>query len=268
MLKDIASARGLEPLMVCFDRHPLETIAPHRAPRLLQLPRERNQTLQSEGISLHILEFTAAMASLSAEEWLREMHDTLGVVALVVGYDNKFGSDGRNLSIDDYRRLGEKLGVEVFEAPYYPKAASSAIRALVAAGDMQRAAELLGRHYSIGGIVVQGKHMGSIIGFPTANLQTDNRILLPPVGVYSVDVRLPDGSWHRAVANIGLQPTLAVDAPLRLEIHIPGFSGNLYGEHLTVRFLSRLRGETKFPSPQALKTQISSDIVQSLNLII
>lgn len=265
-LKAEASKRGLEPLVIGFDRHPLETIAPERAPRLIQSPSERTNMLYREGLSLLTLEFTHELASLSAAEWLRKMHDEQRVEVLIVGYDNTFGHDGTSMSIADYVKLGKTIGVEVLEAPYEPHASSSAVRRLIASGDIQGANALLGRHFTIYGTVTEGKKLGRTLGYPTANISPSYRALLPASGVYAVDVEMPDGNVRRGVANVGTQPTMAKAAPVRVEVHVPGFSGNLYGERLGARFLARLRDEIKFSGPDELRRQIEEDVEATDNL--
>ena len=259
-----AELRGMEPAVVCFDRHPLETVAPERAPLLIQSPSEKTNTLFREGFAIVTLEFTRELAALTAAEWLRRIHEEQGVDVLVVGYDNTFGSDGTSMDIADYRRLGAEVGVEVVEAPYEPRAASSAIRRLLREGNVEEAAVLLGRPFSVSGYVEAGKRLGATLGFPTANVRPAYRAQLPARGVYAVEVDLPDGSRRQGVANIGVQPTVVSDAPERLEVHIPGFDGNLYGHRLGVTFRRRLRGERKFDSPEALSAQIREDVASAL----
>lgn len=259
-LKEIADDRNLEPMVISFDRHPLVTIAPHRAPYLVQSPSERINSLYRQGLHLLTLEFTPELASITAEEWMRRMHDRHGVDVLVVGYDNTFGCDGTGMSIADYERLGRRLGVEVVKAPFEPQAASSKIRRLLRDGELEEAIRLLGHPFVLYGTVEAGKNLGHELGFPTANVRPSYRAQLPKAGVYAVEVTIPDGSLRKAVANIGHQPTVARDAPLRLEVHIPGFDGNLYGERISVKFLRRLRDEQKFESVEELKLQIREDI--------
>lgn len=259
-LGEVARERGLEPMVVCFDRHPLETIAPGRAPRLIQSPSERTNALYSHGMSLLTLEFTPALASLSAGEWLRKMHSEQRVDVLVAGYDNTFGHDGVNMNIHDYVTLGKGIGVEVVEAPYEPHASSSAIRRLLEQGKIEEANRLLGRAFSIVGTVEEGKQMGTSLGFPTANIRPAYRALFPMNGVYAVDVELPDGRRRKGVANIGTQPSVADDQPVRLEVHIPDINEDLYGKRLAVRFLNRIRDEIKFDSIRELKAQIARDV--------
>lgn len=259
-VRELALTRGLEPTVICFDRHPLETIAPERAPRLIQSPSARTNTLFAEGITLLTLEFTRELASVSAAEWLRKMHEEHGVDILVVGYDNTFGCDGTGMSLADYRRLGAQVEIDVIEAPFEPRVSSSSIRHLIRDGNIPEANSLLGYSFTITGTVVEGKHLGTKLGFPTANIRPSYRALLPKEGVYAVDVLLPEGQWRKGVANIGRQPTVAVDAPVAFEVHIPGYNGNLYGRRLSVSFVSRLRDEQKFDSVDDLKRQIAKDI--------
>ena len=259
LLEATARERGLEPMVVCFDRHPLETIAPERAPGLVQDPRERDHSLHGEGLDVLILEFTPTLARLTARDWLRKMHEEEGVDVLIVGYDNTFGSDGIRMDIADYRRLGSEVGVEVVEAPYEPHASSSAIRRLLREGSLDEANHLLGRPFSLRGTVVEGKHLGRRLGFPTANVEPPYRALLPKAGVYEVEVNT-DTMTHRGVANVGRQPTVGPDEPERVEVYIPGFEGDLYGSDLTVRFLRRLRDERQFASLEDLKAQIRHDV--------
>lgn len=262
-VRETARERGLEPMVVCFDRHPLETIAPERAPHLIQSPSEKTNMLYREGLTLLTLSFTSELAAMTAREWLEKMHREERVDVMVVGYDNTFGSDGTSMNISDYRSLGKEIGIEIIEAPYEPHAASSAIRKLVAAGDMPQAEALLGRPFSITGVVERGKHLGDSLGYPTANVKPSYRSQMPGRGVYAVEVGLPPeagGGFRKAVANVGVQPTMTDNAPLRIEVHIPGFQGNLYGQRLEVRFMRKIRDEKKFGSAEELQAQIAEDI--------
>ena len=260
-LKATAARMGLEPMVICFDRHPLETIAPHRAPLFIQCPSERTNQLYREGLSILTLEFTPQIAALTAREWMERMHSEYGVDALIVGYDNTFGRDGVNFSLADYKQLGREVGVEIIEASYEPHAASSAIRRLVKEGEIPEANALLGDYFTIIGRVVAGKHLGASLGYPTANVEPSYRAQMPKTGVYAVEVMIEgEIAWRKAVANVGRQPSVSPDEPERLEVHIPGFAGNLYGQRLSVRFLRHLRDEMKFPSLEELKAQIAADI--------
>ena len=260
IVKREAGIRDMEPLVICFDRHPLETVAPHKAPGFIQSPSERTNELYREGFALLTLEFSLELSQLSAAQWMRKIHEEQGVEVLVVGYDNTFGCDGTKMNLADYRKIGREMGMEVIEAPYEPHASSSAIRHFLTDGSIDKASAILGRPFKVAGEVVPGKRLGASIGFPTANLHLPYRAHLPGSGVYEVEVTLPSGESRKAVANIGVQPTVAKDAPVRFEVHIPGFRANLYGSRLEVKFIRRLRDEMKFDSVEDLKKQISLDI--------
>lgn len=262
----LSKTKGGRPLLISFDRHPLETIAPDRAPLLIQSPSERTNSLYREGFEILTLKFTRETSLLTAAEWLRRMRDEHGVETLVVGYDNTFGCDGINMNIEQYRELGRKLGVEIVEAPVAKGVSSSAIRRHIGEGRIEDASAMLGRPFTLTGEVVHGKALGTKIGFPTANLKPHYRAQLPADGVYAADALLPDGSRRRAVVNIGRRPSVDSDGVRSVEAHIIGYEGSLYGERITLRFIKRLRDEIKFDSIDSLASHISYDIRNALKL--
>lgn len=262
----LSKTKGGRPLLISFDRHPLETIAPDRAPLLIQSPSERTNSLYREGFEILTLKFTRETSLLTAAEWLRRMRDEHGVETLVVGYDNTFGCDGINMNIEQYRELGRELGVEIVEAPVAKGVSSSAIRRHIGEGRIEDASAMLGRPFTLTGEVVHGKALGTKIGFPTANLRPHYRAQLPADGVYAADALLPDGSRRRAVVNIGRRPSVDSDGVRSVEAHIIGYEGSLYGERITLRFIKRLRDEIKFDSIDSLASHISDDIRNALKL--
>lgn len=261
-LKQEAAARRLFPSVVTFERHPLEHIAPDRAPRLLMSPGEKIAAIRSEGIdSVILLHFDERMRRMSAPEFMEMLHRDYDVDCLVVGYDHRFGRD-RSQGFDDYVDIGAEIGMEVVRAPEKEGASSSAVRRLLADGDVGAAAAILGRPYTIRGVVVTGKQLGRTIGFPTANLSVgDSRRLIPAAGVYAADVTIDcDSTPRRAMLNIGHRPTVdSPEAPLSVEVHVIGYSGDLYGHSMSVAFLRRLRDEVRFPSIELLKRQLQDD---------
>lgn len=286
-LKVEGKRRGLAPLVLTFDRHPLEVIAPGRAPGMIMSPDERDALLRSFGTEVVRLEFTDRLRRLTAAEWLSRMAREYDVKALVLGYDNTFGSDCLSLSTDDYIRLGREVGIEVIPAPALPGCSSSAARRALAAGDTARAAEILGRTYTLTGSVTHGRQFGRTIGIPTANLTIPSSLLTPAPGVYSATASLPEpelfptstarpvtdgipGEATRqpeslpAVVNIGHAPTVADNGPLTIEAHIIGFHGNLYDRALKLTFGPRLRDEQRFPDIAALQAQLQADIAAAL----
>lgn len=254
-LKDFAHREGLHPVVITFDRHPLTMVAPTRAPRLLMTPDERDSLLRNEGVEVVRIPFTADVAALPAGEWLERLKREFDAKAFITGYDNKFGCDGRNFSAADYAGLAQRHGMKSAVAHEVKGVCSTLIRKAVAAGDIATATELIGRPYFVTGKVVTGKQLGRTIGFPTANLATDPDIQLPAPGVYAAEtVKGP------AVVNIGTNPTIGEGNPLTVEAYLTDYSGNLYGEHLKLDFIKRLRGEMKFDSLEMLRQQIARDV--------
>lgn len=252
--------RRLRPVIITFEPHPLAIVAPWRAPKLLELPSERRDTLQATGADVVTMTFDEELRRLTAAQWLRRLRDEFNADLLVAGFDNTFGSDGMSMSLRDYQNLAAPLGMEVVKAPVLDDVSSTLIRQALGAGDVSTAASMLGRPYSITGTVTHGRGLGRSIGFPTANIKPDPSILLPAPGVYAADTRLDDGSVRRSVVNIGVAPTVMPGLPLTVEAHIIGFHADLYGSVIRLDFLKRLRDEERFPDIGTLKTRIEEDV--------
>ena len=207
------------------------------------------------------LQETAELAALSPENFLHLLIERLAPRAVIVGANFSFGAGG--LGTPEFMaRRGQELGVRVEEAPLFffdgERVSSTRIRALLAAGNVRSAGELLGHPFAIAGVVEHGDERGRKLGFPTVNITPVKGQALPADGVYAVRIFCPDGQEWIGVANVGDNPTFGGD-PLRIEAHILDFSGDLYGLRLVVRFIERLRGEEKFPSAEALVRQIKID---------
>lgn len=258
-LGEAAADLGLAPLLITFANHPLDVVAPSRAPKLLMTPEEKEEALRVLPVRSEMLRFDRALCSLTARQWLERLRNEYGAQAIVVGYDNTFGSDGRTLTRGQLREIADDLGLRWVDPPVLEGISSSHIRRTVAAGLLPEAAAMLGRPYIIHGRVIPGKQLGRRLGFPTANLSVDTCKLLPPPGVYAADAQLPDGTARRAVLNIGSRPTVADGEALSVEAHIIGYSGDLYGKMLALRLLRRLRDERKFRNLDELKTAIAAD---------
>lgn len=259
-LRSRGEALSLRPVAVTFDRHPLEVVAPSRAPGLITDIDRRDDMIRDYGAEVHRVAFTESVRDMKSADWLALLKDELGMKALVVGYDNTFGSDGRGMTCDDYRRLGDALGIEVTEAPYMEGCSSSAVRRALGAGDVAGAAAILGRPYMIEGKVTEGSRIGRTLGVPTANLAVDQRLMLPVRGVYAATAVTSDGGRYAAVVNIGVNPTVTDKKELKVEAHLLGYSGNLYGTRLALEFISRMRDERKFGSLAELKEALHADI--------
>lgn len=262
-LRTLAEERGLTPIALTFDRHPLALIAPDRMPPAICTPGRKADLIRKAGVAPIVLPFDEKLRATTAADWMKELSEKYATRLLVVGYDNTFGSDGINLSLADYRRIGAEHGIEVIEAPFVPGASSSAVRKAVATGDVEKAASILGRNFSLPGIVVQGNQLGRTIGFPTANLMPEPGIVVPGKGVYAALAFLPDGSHLPAVVNVGVRPTVRRGNDLTVEAHIPDWRGDLYGHPLTLSFHKRLRDEMQFNSIQTLKGQIAKDTAET-----
>ena len=258
-LEEAGAGLALAPLLITFANHPLDVVAPSRAPKLLMTPEEKEEALRALPVRSEMLRFDRALCSLTARQWLERLRDEYGARAIVVGYDNTFGSDGRSLTRSQLRDIADDLGLRWVEPPVIEGISSSHIRRTIAAGLLPEAATMLGRPYIIHGRVIPGKQLGRRLGFPTANLSVDTCKLLPPPGVYAADAQLPDGTARRAVLNIGSRPTVADGEALSVEAHIIGYSGDLYGKMLALRLLRRLRDERKFRNLDELKTAIAAD---------
>lgn len=245
-----------------FEPHPLKVIAPERSPKLLNTFHGKMKLIEASGIQVVVCaEFDREFADQHPDEFARNvLVGKLGVKEVYVGYDYAFGK-GREGSIESLKKTGDALGfrVGVVEPVQVDGMAvsSSLVREHVSAGRMNEASRYLGRYYSIEGTVVHGASRGHELGFPTANIQTTNE-LLPPYGVYAV-LAHAGGRRLKGVASIGVRPTFD-NGPVSLEAYLFDFEGDLYGKHLDVSFVARLRGEEKFPDSEALVSQIRKDV--------
>lgn len=267
-----AKERGLRPMVVTFDRHPRCVLG--RAGDgfgLLCTLDERLQRLQSLGdIDIVLLPFTEQFSRLSACQFLTEvLCQRFNVKALLLGYDNQFGSRS-NSDFDRLPDVAESLGVELLhDNPVLIEGvavSSTRVRKALGAGDVRLASCLLGYDYSLAGVVEEGRHVGSQLGIPTANISLEGQCRMAPMdGVYAVRANLEGRQWQ-AVANVGTSPTFGVDKPL-IEVHIIGYSGVLYGVRLSVEFVERLRDTQHFDSVDDLRCAMLSDIEKAKKLL-
>lgn len=260
-------ARGLKPAAVTFENHPMSLVRPEQAPRLLQTPEAKFAMLQGAGArDVIVLDFDDAMRRLPAKDFLKMLKRRWAIDTLVLGFNNRFGCD-RPDTLAQYREIGEKIGVEVIRAPEFravdAPVSSSIIRGLVSEGKMREAEALLGRRYTLTGMVVHGRQLGRTIGFPTANLNIYGKVplLVPGNGVYVGIAQTADGKRYGSVINVGRRPTVEGrdDAPLSVEAHLQGFDGDLYDSMLTLEFVCKLRDERKFKGLESLKKAIAED---------
>lgn len=269
-----ARKRGLEALVVTFDCPPREVVTGKKCHLLTTLDEKKRLILAAGADRCEILPFTPDFATLSAKDFMLEiLKNRLRVEVLMLGYDNHFGhrDPDHPETFDDYQRYGREMGIEVLRMPPFttqhpsPTTQNSTfLRHTLRDGDISLATELLGRPYSITGLVVHGRGEGHRIGFPTANLAPESvETILPKSGVYAVKVRSKgvkeSGSKvFSGMMNIGMRPTYN-GTTLSLEVHLFNFDGDLYGQTLTIDFLRRIRDEQPFESPEALRKQLEKD---------
>ena len=258
----IAAVLGLPPTVLTFEPHPREFFAPASAPARLTTLREKLELLAEAGAEqAMVCHFNAGFASLSADEFVeRVLVRGLQVRHLIIGDDFRFGR-GRVGDFAFLQAAGARHGfaVEAMDSVLVggERVSSSGVRDALAAGDMERAARLLGRPYVIDGRVVHGDKIGRQLGFNTANIRIKHNPL-PMTGVFAVEVGgVGERPWP-GVANLGIRPTLGGTRPL-LEVHLFDFDRDIYGAHLAVRFVHKLRDEQRFPNFDALKAQIAAD---------
>lgn len=265
----IAAARvaatdlGAPLAVVSFDPHPRRWFQPDAAPFRLMTPTQMARALEPLGVErLYLLPFDAEMAALSDEAFARRvLHEGLGLRHASVGFDFTFGK-GRSGSPEALRAYGQAMGFGVSVTPRIDdagglKLASSAVREALNAGDMARAATILGRPFAIEGEVVHGEKRGRTIGVPTANVRMGD-YMRPAYGVYATRTRLPDGRIIDGVANLGVRPMFEIEEPL-LEVWLLDFAGDLYGQVVETELVALLRGEMNFDGLDALKDQIDKD---------
>ena len=266
-LKQRAEQLKLPSVVILMEPHPEEFFAGVGAscPARLTILQEKLELLESFGIDYVLqLTFDKALSELSAEDYIKDMLvDGLGIASFIVGSDFRFGYKRQG----NYKLLqakGQELGFEVIETAVYERngqrISSTFIREQLAQGDFALVEQLLGRPYSITGVVVKGRQLGADLGFPTCNINPQ-RQKIPLHGVYACEVRLND-CFKQAAVNIVYRPTISADGDALLEAHILDFDKDLYGKSIEIIFRHKIREEIKFDSLDALKQQIESDVKQ------
>jgi riboflavin kinase/FMN adenylyltransferase len=259
-----AAAAKRRAVLVTFEPHPASTLEPGGAPARLTLREERTELLAQSGLAeVVVLRFDHDLAALSAERFVRDvLQARYDMRELVAGEDHRFGRD-REGDRKSLPALGKRIGFEVAIVPPVNDGtgagiSSTAIRRAVADGELGRAAEWLGRPYTVSGTVVRGAGRGATIGMPTINLEgPPAEKALPPDGVWAAWVE-----WRHGVAgamlNQGTRPTVG-DLRRSLEAHLFGVSADLYGQRVRIEWVARLRDTVRFPSIDALKAQLAMD---------
>jgi riboflavin kinase/FMN adenylyltransferase len=263
-LAEVSARLQLVPTILTFEPHPREFFAPASAPARLTTLREKLELLADYGArQAMVCPFNAAFSALTAEEFIEQvLVKSLQVKYLIIGDDFRFGR-GRTGDFSLLQAAGQKFGfsVEAMASVMVDgeRASSSAVRAALANGDMAQAARFLGRPYMIDGRVAHGDKIGRQLGFATANIRIKHNPL-PMTGVFAVEVSGLGEKILPGVANLGVRPTVGGTRPL-LEVHLFDFDRDIYGAHISVRFVHKLRNEQRFPNFDALKAQIAADAV-------
>jgi riboflavin kinase / FMN adenylyltransferase len=262
-LRAAAQTHGLKTAVVIFEPHPREYFTPQQAPARLTSLREKLELFSTMGVDrVHVCRFNAQFAQKTATEFIAALDEKLHAKFVLIGDDFRFGS-GRTGDFALVEKIGATRGFEVRSIRSVlhdgVRISSTAIREALAAGRKRMAREYLGRPYSISGRVFHGDGMGRKLGYPTANVQMKHN--LPPLkGVYVVLVHAEGLGVLQGVASLGVRPTLKQEARYVLEVHMFEFKQQIYGKHLRVEFLQKLRDEQKFNGLDELTRQIALDV--------
>ena len=274
-VRRLAAERGLASVVVTFDRHPASVVRPDAAPAMLTDLDQKLELLEATGVDLVVVvRFTSERAGEEADDFVRRvLVGQLAARAVVVGDDFHFGA-GRQGNVTLLGELGPDLGFDVLPmrlvgpggdvAPTgTPKVSSTAIRHLLADGDVAGAAGLLGRWHEVRGVVGHGDKRARVLGFPTANVEVPDDIRLPADGIYAAWYVTPDGVAHPCAVSLGRRPTFYDDQPYSLlEAHLLDVGAgplDLYDQPARVRFVARLRAEERFDGVDALVAQMERD---------
>lgn len=251
---------------ITFEPHPIKVLKKTNPPPLITLFEQKAELIESAGIDVLVcIPFSASFASVSAHDFVCDiLLSKIGMKAIVIGKDYTLGRN-RKGNVDFLKSYGNQYGFDVIVTRWVftgnkaaDRVSSTRIRKIVQAGDVSEASKMLGRPYQIRGIVTRGRNRGGrLLGFPTANIALSDE-LCPKTGVYAVTVE-SDGKIYNGVANIGYSPTFE-DMQFTVEVHIIGFSGDLYDRSIRVNFHKRIRPEKRFSSIEELSEQIKEDV--------
>ena len=258
-LSKVAAEEHLACSLLTFEPHPREFFSPSNAPVRLTSMREKLELFAGCGVeTTYVCSFDARFAAMSAGDFVEQvLRGSLDVRAVLVGEDFRFGA-GRAGTVQDFSRAG----IEVETLPPVlldgARVSSTAVRQALSVGDLVQAKKLLGRDYSISGHVVHGDKQGRVLGYPTANVQMHHD--RPPLaGIYAVKLSGLEQGDLPGVASLGVRPTMKQDGKPTLEVHLFDFDQDIYGQHVRVHFLKKLREEEKFSDMDALRRQIALD---------
>jgi riboflavin kinase / FMN adenylyltransferase len=262
----LADARHYEgiPVAITFDRHPATVVTPERAPKMILRLEQKLAAITQLGFDhIYLIPFDEPFSRITGAEFITGLATDFGSLASIcVGSAFTFGHR-RSGDVGLLKELGARYDFKVHGLAAVAldgqPVSSTRIRSAIGLGELDAAGQMLGRAYTIGGPIIRGAQLGRLLGFPTANIDTEN-LITPPHGVYAAHLRVGTESY-RAALNIGVRPTVDHDdSRLHVEAHLLDFSADLYGQDVEITIVEHLRPEQKFPNLDALKTQISADV--------
>lgn len=256
---------GLESVVYTFRKHPENILRKNLVNPLITSNDQKTRVLEAQDIDwLYYQDFDEEFSHLSPEDFIKNiLVDGLNMKLAVVGFNYRFGYMGKG-DPEFLKRLGDKYGFRVIVVPPVRVnseiVSSTLIRQYIKKGKMERVFQLLGRHFSLKGMVVDGRRMGRTLGFPTANIIADPEMVVPANGVY-ITKTFTDNRWLNSITNVGYAPTVrGREGRFSIETHILDYHDDLYGREIEVCFFKKLRGEKRFESVDALKRQVVEDI--------
>ncbi len=264
LIKTEAQKTGTKLAVMTFVPHPRKILQANASGFLISSYEKRREILGDLGVDYLIeIPFTRDFSTQNAKVFLDKYVLSYPLIkSMYLGWDFAFGANKAGDS-DLVKEHCEKTNISVFECPAYDsdskKVSSSIVRSLIVSGDISDVRKMLGRAFSLDGIVIKGEGRGKKIGIPTANLQIDRDLIIPSTGVYVTETHF-SGMKYRSVTNVGHNPTFTADRALSVETHIIDFNGDIYGEKIEVNFYSRIRSELKFSSVNELVAQVRRDI--------
>lgn len=262
--KEMAEQLGIESAVMTFDPHPSIVLGGRKEKVFYITPlQQKLDVLEEFGVdNVFVVHFTSDFAKLSPEDFIQYFIRDLNVKHVSAGFDYSFGKYGKGNMVTMRELSNGDYGVSVIDkqSDDEEKISSTRIRQYLQDGDMESAAQLLGRAFEVPGIVIHGDKRGRTIGFPTANIQSMEGSFIPATGVYAVKI-LVQNKWYDGVCNVGYKPTFKnpEDKQLSIEVHILDFHKNIYGEEVKVGWYKRIRSEQKFDGIESLKAQIEKD---------
>ena len=256
---EIAALHDLTSVVYTFSSHPMATYAPDRVPLQLETRSEKVYAIARMGVDVAVLRpFDAAYGAQTPEAFVRAFVDALHPRHVVVGFNYSFGVRGSGKP-HDMIRFGRMFGFETHVVGEVciggEPVSSTRVRGAVLAGDMEGVCQMLGRYYALSGVVIHGKRLGRALDFPTANLAWPQGKAIPPKGVYAAKA-YTGGRWYTAAVNIGTHPTVP-DGPATIEANLLDYQGGeFYGDHMRLVLCTRIRGERRFESLEALREEV------------